>query len=117
VIQHIVLFNPKDGLTVEAKRSFAQSTLNVVGRSPHVSRFTVGRRVEVDAGYTRSFGDKTYEYAAVLEFVGADELVSYLNSPEHAELGRLFWEMCGSAVIVEVDASSPAIDGIASMLV
>ena len=49
-------------------------------------------------------GDKTYEYAAVLEFHGEPELVAYLNSPTHANLGRLFWENCESTIISEVES-------------
>ena len=51
----------------------------------------------------RSFGDKTYNYAAIFEFADAAALKQYLSHPLHHELGRLFWEMCESTTIVEVE--------------
>ncbi len=49
-------------------------------------------------------GDKTYEFAAVLEFEDESRLVTYLTSPMHEELGRLFWQYCESAVVSEVES-------------
>jgi hypothetical protein len=103
VIQHIVLFNPKGAMTEEDRRSFARTVIDSLSGSPDVSRVTIGRRADVDAGYERVFGDKAYEYAAVLECVDRPALVRYLNSPNHAELGRLFWWACDSTVVCEVE--------------
>jgi hypothetical protein len=63
----------------------------------------VGKSVNVSPVYERSFGDKTYEFAAVLEFDDAASLEAYLNDPLHRELGRLFWTNCGSTVIHEAE--------------
>ena len=49
-------------------------------------------------------GDTTYEFAAVLEFHGEPELLAYLNSPIHADLGRLFWEHCDATIVSEVES-------------
>lgn len=103
MIQHIVLFNPKGVMTDEERRSFARMAIDSLSGSRDVGRVTIGRRVHVDAGYERVFGDKTYEYAAVLEFTDRPALVRYLNSPNHAELGQLFWRACDSTVVCEVE--------------
>lgn len=103
VIQHIVLFTPKPELTAFDLWSFAQEVVRVLANSTDVSRASLGRRKVIDAGYQRSFGDKTYEYAAVIEFNDETALVRYLNCPEHAELGRLFWDTCGETVVSDVD--------------
>lgn len=79
-------------------------TLETLTRCPQVVHFTVGKRIHVDPGYHRTFGDKTYDYAAVIEFRTTDDLVGYLTSADHEKLGRLFWEMCESTVVVEVEA-------------
>jgi hypothetical protein len=105
VIQHIVLFTPKAALSGDERLAFATSTLATLRRSDTICRFTVGRRIEVDAGYDRSPGDKSYDYAAVLEFNDRNGLIQYLNSPDHAELGRLFWLACESTVVVEVEVA------------
>lgn len=104
MIQHIVLYTPKEGLTSSDLRSFAQSVLRVLAGSTDVSRACIGRRALVDAGYERSFGVKTYEFSAVLDFDDGPSLIRYLNSVEHAELGRLFWEACADTVVLEVEA-------------
>lgn len=113
MIQHIVLFTPKEGLSSDDRRRFAAATLDTLRACPEIDRFTVGRRVEIDAGYPRSFGDNVYEFAAVLEFRDRDALVRYLTSPRHAELGRLFWETCGRTVVMEVETVDAGVDPVA----
>lgn len=108
MIQHIVLFTPSSELTVEERRAFAQVTLDTLRTSSDIERFTIGRRIEVEAGYDRSFGEKTYGYAAVLEFESRERLTSYLASPAHEELGRLFWTVCGSTIVMEVAVAEGA---------
>ena len=58
----------------------------------------------IEAGYDRSFGEKTYQFAAVLEFDDTEGLKAYLNDPLHHHLGRLFWETCESTVVFEMEA-------------
>lgn len=115
MIQHIVLFTPKPGLDGDARRAFASTTLSTLQHSPDISRFTVGRRVTVDAGYERSFGADPYEYAAVLEFENQERLVRYLRSADHEVLGRLFWESCERTVVTEVTVVNPA-DGVDALV-
>ena len=108
MIAHIVLFDPKPSLSDSEKRLFAQSVLRVTSRLSSVNKVSIGRRVDIDPGYGRSFGDKPYEYSAILEFTDREALVSYLVAPEHAELGRLFWESCARTIIAETEAVDPA---------
>lgn len=102
-----MLFEPKGSLTVSEKRLFAQSVLDVCIRLRSVRRVSLGRRTVVDAGYERSFGDKTYEYSAVFEFDTTEQLKSYLTDPLHEELGRLFWASCERAVVCETESIDP----------
>ena len=115
MIQHIVLFTPKSALDNVARRAFAATTLSTLRHSPDISRFTVGRRVSVDAGYERSFGAGPYEYAAVLEFESRQRLVRYLRSADHEILGRLFWESCERTIVTEVTVVDPA-DGVDALV-
>jgi hypothetical protein len=103
VIAHIVLFSPKPGLSDDDKRLFAQFLVRTLKSNPGIARSRVGRMVSVDPGYERSMGDKTYEYAAVLEFEDRIDLVDYLAADSHAELGRLFWSCCERSVVSEVE--------------
>ena len=103
VIAHIVLFNPKPGLDSETRRAFAKSILRTFSDIPQVRRAIVGKAADINAGYVRNFGEKTYKFAAVLEFQTKDDLVSYLKHPSHQELGRQFWEHCEATVIMEME--------------
>jgi len=105
VISHLVLFTPKPGLSTADSRSFAQSIVETFRHIGTLDRAVVGRRIDVEAGYERNFGDKTYEFAAVLEFKDRAGLLGYLNHPLHKELGALFWRHCESTVIVEIEAA------------
>lgn len=106
MIQHIVLFTPKPGLTDERRQIFTSLVVDTLSGSTDVERFSIGRRVDIDAGYDRNFGDKTYEYSAVIEFRTEKDLIGYLRSSEHAHLGRLFWENCDSCVVCETEVTS-----------
>jgi len=113
VISHIVLFNPKDGLTADQYLLFAQQLRLTMSSVPSVRRATVGKTVAVDSGQTRSFGDTAYLFSAVVEFEGIPGLIEYLKHPLHQELGRLFWEYCAGTVVLEVEC----VDGKTSALV
>lgn len=106
MIQHIVLFTPKPGLSDEVRGAFAALVTETLAASRHIARYSIGHRVDVDSGYPRSFGDKTYDYAAVLEFADRDSLVGYLNDSSHGRLGQMFWEYCDSCVVCEVEANA-----------
>jgi hypothetical protein len=111
VISHIVLFNPREGLSEDEVRLFAQQLYLTMTDIPAVVRATVGRRIEVDSD-ERLLGDVTYKYSAVIEFIDRPGLLDYLSHPLHRELGRLFWLSCGSTVVTEVetvDAKSPKV--------
>jgi hypothetical protein len=103
VIAHIVLFTPKPSLTIAERRAFAKSVIDTTRLIQTVKRARIGRRIEVDPGYSRSLGDTTYEFAAVLEFDDRSALLSYLADPRHHELGKLFWRCCERTVVSEVE--------------
>jgi hypothetical protein len=101
VVTHIVLFTPKPSLDSASLRSFAQLIQASLRQIPGVRRAYIGKAIDVSPAYERILGDKTYKYAALLEFDDAAALEAYLNHPLHRELGRLFWANCGSTVIHE----------------
>ena len=119
MIAHVVLFNPKVDLTVERMRTFTKSMRDCFRSVTHIKRAAVGRRAEVDPGYPRTFGDKTYQFAAILEFDDEAGLIAYLRHPRHEELGRLFWECCESTIVSEhqmIDALRDDLDRFAADL-
>lgn len=113
MIAHIVLFQSKQDLSSADRRAFAQSFQAACRQIGSVRRAVLGKSLSIDAGYERIFGDKTYEYAAIMEFDDRHGLIEYLKHPLHDDLGRMFWLACESTVITEVelvDAKSPGVD-------
>jgi hypothetical protein len=104
VIAHVVLFKPKSDVPIDKLRSFAQLLKAVRGEVETIRRAFVGRAVEGLATYRQNIGDTAYEYAAVLEFDDKEGLLTYLNHPKHQELGMMFWELCESTAILDVEA-------------
>ena len=113
MIGHLVLFNAKPEATTAQLRSFAKSISETCRKIETIRRVQIGRRVVIDAGYPRSFGETTYRYAAVFEFEDELALKAYLNHPMHHQLGRLFWEMAESTTVVAVQL----VDGKSDQLV
>jgi hypothetical protein len=110
---HVVLFNPKPTASKELLLSCAHLLERLAREVPGVVRASVGRTIEIDAGYPRDFGEKTYQNVCILEFNEKTSLIGYLNNPLHRELGRLFWEICDSAVVLEsemVDAKTESLE-------
>lgn len=103
MIAHIVFFEPKENVTPDQKRSFGQLLVSLASSIDSIKRAYIGRSVRLDPGYDRHFGDKTYSFAAVLEFDDEAGLLEYLKHPKHEELGRLFWLWCDSTAIMEVE--------------
>lgn len=116
MISHIVLFNAKKNVSPDDRRSFAIQVRDVCRAISVVRSATVGRAISVDPGYARSFGDKTYEFTAILDFATRSDLIAYLQHPLHHELGRLFWVYCESTIVVEVEARDAKSDEIVDLL-
>ena len=117
MILHLVLFNPKSELEEAERRSFALEIQAAVREIPGIQRAIVGRSFNLNPGYARSLGDKTYEFVALLEFADQSALLAYLSDPRHRVLGRRFWELCDSTVITEVDAVDAQIAEVGDLLV
>lgn len=113
---HIVLFQPKADVPAGDRAGFAASLERACREIPTVRRAVVGKAAALDAGYPRSFGDDTYEYAAVFEFDDRDGLLQYLRHPLHEELGRLFWLVCERTAIVEVDLTDAKTGDLGALL-
>lgn len=116
MISHIVLFNPRGGVDEAQLRSFALAISESCRQIPSIERSRIGKRIELDAGYARQFGEKTYQYIAIFEFADVRALKTYLTHPLHKQLGRLFWEVCESTVVVEAVMTDGMTDGLVEFL-
>jgi Stress responsive A/B Barrel Domain len=112
MIAHIVLFNPKRGLSADDIRLFACSIQAASANIQSVQRAMIGPSRQVGATYEDILGHKSYRFAAVMEFASIQGLKDYLVHPLHVDLGRMFWDFCESTVISDVeltDAKSLAV--------
>jgi hypothetical protein len=100
VITHIVLFRPKGEVGAAGMRAFATMIQTVCRETRTVKRATVGRIT----GKEQVIGRTSYQFAAVIEFDDEDGLRQYLNSRLHKELAALFWRLCESTIILDVDS-------------
>jgi hypothetical protein len=117
MISHIVLFEPKPGLSESDVRDFAQHLKAAMTAVPSVRRAMVGRKVDVDSGSDRNFGDAAYSFSAVVEFDDYKGLIDYLQHQKHAELGRLFWQHAARTVVLEVESVDATTDQVVDLLV
>ena len=103
MIAHVVLFRPKPDVDEARLRRFIAMMASASEQIPGIERARVGRSINIDPGYSRSMGESTYPYMAILEFTSREALVAYLRHPRHGELGAMFWELCDSTVVSEVE--------------
>jgi Stress responsive A/B Barrel Domain len=109
MIAHIVLFEPKSGVSADQLRSFAKLLRSCAREIPSVTRAVVGRTVAQNVNKSSGIGDQTYSqaygYAAVFEFADKAGLQNYFKHQAHQELAGLFWEVCEATIIVDVEMS------------
>jgi hypothetical protein len=105
VIAHIVLFEPKSNCSLDVRASLVEALTQACTAIPGVSRANVGKRLRLGVGYEERIGASPYSYTAVLEFEDKQKLMAYLAHPLHERLGQLFWNVCESTMIVDVEMS------------
>jgi hypothetical protein len=116
MISHLVLFNSKPGLADGELKAFAKSIGEACQQIPSIHGSRIGKRLDIDAGYARGFGEKTYQYVAIFDFEDASALKQYLTHPLHQHLGRLFWDTCESTIVVEAVMYDGKADGLVEFL-
>ena len=116
MLAHIVLFEPKPGISEGQKRLFAQLFQDLSRAVSSVRRANVGRSIDLNTGYAREFGEKTYRYAAVVEFDDSEGLVEYLTHPIHQKLGKMFWDICDRTTIIETKMADAKVSEIVDLL-
>jgi hypothetical protein len=104
VIQHIVLFKPRDGATREELDALISAFERACREIPGVARAIVGKDAQLGVDYAGEFADQRYKYSAVIDFSDRAALFTYLQHPLHVALGQLFWRTCESTVILDAEA-------------
>ena len=103
MVMHIVLMKPRPDLTQSGRDAFAAAFERAVREIPTVRGVRLGRRVTHGAGYEQGMPD-TADFLASIDFDDLAGLQTYLQHPQHLELGRLFGESLSSALVYDFDA-------------
>lgn len=92
MIAHVVLFEPKPGLTEQERQDLIDGLRRAARDVAAVRRLRVGRRIRHGVpGYEQAMRDD-YSFAAIIEFDTVEDLRAYLAHPAHAIVGRHFSE-------------------------
>jgi hypothetical protein len=101
MIAHIVIFEPKTGLTPPQTRAVLEALQIEAARIPAVRSFAVGRRVRHGLpGYEQSMRSD-FEYAAIVQFDDMAGLKAYLQHPAHAAIARYFADSAAAALVYD----------------
>jgi hypothetical protein len=102
MIAHVVMFQPKAGLSGEQRRTLAGVLSHALRDIPSIRRARVGKRVTHGRPY-EALMHVNYEYAAVLEFDDVDGLKAYLEHPAHQALAARFFESFEEALMYDFE--------------
>jgi hypothetical protein len=113
-MHHIVIFEPKH----ESSRAELESLLVALKEiCPDVSGLSsarIGRRAKLDVAYEEN-GRWTNLFIGMFEFESRSSLMAYLKHPLHERLGELFWKVCESTTIVDVEMQDVGVASVASL--
>lgn len=116
MIQHIVLFKPRDDATRDELEAFITAFERACREIPGVARAVVGKDAQLGVDYAGEFADQRYTYSAVMDFADRAALFSYLQHPLHVALGKLFWRTCESTVILDAEAADAKTESLAKFV-
>ena len=106
MVFHIVLFQPKSGISDADRRALLDALAVAAKNIPGVRRFHVGRRVTHGRGYEQLM-TQDFPYAAVVEFDDLAGLKAYLQHPAHEALGAKFTELLEAGLIYDYEMGAP----------
>ena len=115
MIAHVVLFEPKKDSSPDDLVALLDALGVACREISGVQRAQVGKTVRLGVGYENVIGGSTYSYVAVMEFDDKSNLLSYLNHPLHEKLGQLFWKVCESTMIADVEMQDASSANVASL--
>jgi Stress responsive A/B Barrel Domain len=102
VLQHIVLFRPKLGISASDRAAMFAALNAAASEIPTVRRFQVGARVTHGAAYEKLMLHD-FPFAAIIEFNDLAGLQAYLRHPAHERLGQLFYELQEAALAYDYE--------------
>jgi hypothetical protein len=107
MIAHVVLFQPRAGLSAEERESFAASFARALTDIPQVRRARIGERRTLGRIYDQQ-NTRDFSHVAILEFDSESDLRGYLDHPAHQELGMRFYQHAEAALVYDFELSEGA---------
>lgn len=107
MILHLVLYEPKPGLSEVEIAGFKSALGHASTVIPSIRHVRTGRTVDLGIGYEHRSSGKSFGYVAVFEFESVDGLKAYMAHPAHAALAEQFWKHCDRTMILDVEAEDP----------
>jgi len=99
VVAHVVLLRVKS-LSPHDREALLDSMRVAFTGIPEIKRVRIGRRILLGRGYETQMAEP-FEYSAIIEFDSEADLRVYLDHPQHAELGRRFFESVDAALVYD----------------
>jgi hypothetical protein len=107
VTLHLVLYEPKPGLSELEISGFRAALTHASSVIPSIRQVRTGRTVDLGIGYEDRSSGQSFGYVAVFEFESVDGLKEYMAHPAHAALAEQFWKHCERTMILDVEAEDP----------
>lgn len=108
MILHLVLYEPKPGLSDSDISQFKAVLCNACTTIPSIRQVRTGRAVDLGFGYELRSSGQCFGYVAIFEFDSVAGLKDYLTHPAHAALAEQFWKHCERTMILDVEAEDPS---------
>ena len=106
MIAHVILFQPRPGLTRQQRDAVLSALSSAARGAPSVRACRVGRRIRHGLpGYEQAMR-QDFEFAAILEFDDEEGLRAYLQHPAHAAIGEHFTTAAAAALAYDYELVS-----------
>ena len=100
MVAHVVLLRVKASLSEHDREALLESMRVAFTGIPEITRVRIGRRILIGRGYETQMAEH-FEYSAIIEFASEAGLRTYLDHPQHQELGRRFFESVDAALVYD----------------
>ena len=106
MVAHVVLLRPRATLGADEREALLESMRVAFTGIPEIKRVRIGRRILIGRGYETQMAEH-FEYSAIIEFDSEADLRSYLDHPQHQELGKRFFQSVDAALVYDFATVEP----------
>ncbi len=106
MVAHVVLLRPRATLGADEREALLESMRVAFTGIPEIKRVRIGRRILIGRGYETQMAEH-FEYSAIIEFDSETDLRSYLDHPQHQELGKRFFQSVDAALVYDFATVEP----------